>query len=151
MKLGAFKIFFDTQGIANFLLRGPIGLIFMAHGAQKLFGWYGGEGLESTALSMTQMLGEPGMTYALLTGVVEFVGGVLLMLGLLVRPAAFFLMIVMMVAIRAVHWQHGLFLADGGYEFALSLMAATAALMFGGAGKYSLDSLIVKKSIEDDV
>ncbi|MGV6858625.1 MAG: DoxX family protein [bacterium] len=137
---------FVTEGMANFLLRGPIGLIFMAHGARKLFGAFGGEGLQATVNAMAQLVGEPSMVYAVAVGSVEFVGGILLMLGLLVRPAAFSLMVVMMVAIRAVHWEHGLFLSAGGYEFALSLMAACAALAFGGAGKYSLDAYISRLS-----
>ncbi len=150
MKLGAWRMFFDTQGTANFLLRGPIGLIFFAHGAQKLFGAFGGPGLEGTADAMRELIGEPAMSYALSVGITEFVGGLLLMLGLLVRPAAFALMIVMMVAIRAVHWEHGLFLSQGGYEFALSLMAACAALMFGGAGKHSVDAWIARQDTTSD-
>lgn len=136
---------FATEGKANFFLRTPLGLIFFAHGAQKLFAWFNGAGLEATAQWMAGHLGGDGMTWALAAGGIEFVGGFLLMTGFLVRPAAFFLMVVMMVAIRVVHWEHGLFLENGGSEFALSLLAGAAALMFGGGGQYSIDRLIAHK------
>lgn len=140
-----FDVLFATEGKANFFLRMPLGIIFLAHGAQKLFGWFDGAGLDATAIWMAEHLGGNGMRYAVFAGGIEFFGGLLLLLGLFVRPAAFFLMIVMMVAIRAVHWEHGLFLENGGFEFALSLLGGTAALMFGGGGQFSLDRLIANK------
>ena len=142
--LRALSIVLQTEGKANFFLRVPLGLIFFVHGAQKLFGWFDGNGLEATAQWMSTQLGGDGLMWAVLGGGAELLGGVALMLGLLVRPAALTLAIVMMVAIRAVHWEHGLLLQDGGYEFALSLLAGAAALLFGGAGAWSLDRLLTR-------
>ncbi len=79
---------------------------------------------------------------SLLDGSIEFFAGLGLVIGLLVRPAALMLSITMLVAIFSVHYSNGLFMADNGYEFALALFAASAALMFSGAGKFSLDNLL---------
>lgn len=141
-RLSALTIILETGGNANFFLRVPIGLIFFVHGAQKLFGWFDGKGLADTAQWMSELLGGDGWVWAVLAGGAEFAGGIALMLGLVVRPAAFALAIVMMVAIRSVHWEHGLLVQDGGFALSLSLLAATAALLFGGAGAWSLDRLI---------
>lgn len=123
-------------------LRLAAGLIFVAHGAQKLFGWFGGNGLEGTAGWMASIGIEPGLPMALLAGSAEFFGGLALIVGLLVRPAAVALAVTMLVAIFAVHWSNGLFMADNGYEFALSLFAISVALVFSGGGKASLDNYL---------
>lgn len=143
--LATLNFLFATEGKGNFFLRMPLGVIFLAHGAQKLFGWFNGQGLDATAVWMSERFGGSGMFYAASVGSIELIGGILLILGFFVRPAAFSLVVVMMVAIRAVHWEHGLFLENGGFEFALSLLAGSAALMFGGGGQFSIDRLIAKK------
>ncbi len=129
----------------SLLLRIPAGVIFAAHGAQKLFAWFGGYGLEGTGQFMASQGLEPGYLMALLAGSAEFFGGIALILGLLVRPAALVLAITMLVAIFAVHFSAGLFIANGGYEFALALLAVTAALIPLGAGKYSADEWITRR------
>jgi putative oxidoreductase len=130
----------------NLLLRVPVGLIFAAHGAQKLFGWFGGYGLTATAGWLESIGIAPGLAFALLAGGAEFFGGLLLLLGLLTRPAALALAVTMVVAIFSVHIQNGFFMSNNGYEFALALLAATLALAVSGAGKLALDSMFNKKS-----
>ena len=129
----------------NLLLRVPVGLIFAAHGAQKLFGWFGGYGLTATAGWMESIGLTPGLPLALLAGSAEFFGGLFLLLGLFTRPAAVALAVTMIVAIFSVHWQNGFFMSNNGYEFALALLAATFALATSGAGKLAMDNFISKK------
>lgn len=129
-------------------LRIPVGIIFMAHGAQKLFGWFGGYGLEGTGGFFATLGLEPGYFLALLAGSAEYFGGLALVLGFLVRPAAAALAITMLVAIFAVHFEGGLFMANNGYEFALALLAASVALLFNGGGKASVDGLIADPTLE---
>jgi putative oxidoreductase len=135
----------SSAQIGNLLLRVPVGLIFAAHGAQKLFGWFGGYGLNATAGWMESIGLTPGLPLALLAGSAEFFGGILLLLGLFTRPAALALAVTMLVAIFSVHWQNGFFMSNNGYEFALALLATTIALAASGAGKLALDSFISKK------
>jgi putative oxidoreductase len=120
-------------------LRLSAGIIFMAHGAQKLFGSFGGYGLEGTGQWMSSIGLEPGYLMALAAGSAEFFGGIALLLGLLTRPAAFILAITMLVAIITVHLPNGLFLSNDGYEFGLALLGISVALVFNGGGKFSLD------------
>lgn len=123
-------------------LRLSAGVIFVAHGAQKLFGAFGGYGLEGTGQYMASIGLEPGYLMALLAGGAEFFGGLALLIGLLVRPAALLLAVTMMMAIVTAHLANGLFLSNGGFEFALSLLAISVALLVQGAGRLSLDRLI---------
>ncbi len=135
----------SSAQIGNLLLRVPVGLIFAAHGAQKLFGWFGGYGLNATAGWMESIGLTPGLPLALLAGSAEFFGGVMLLLGLFTRPAALALAVTMLVAIFSVHLSNGFFMSNNGYEFALALLATTIALAASGAGKLALDSFISKK------
>lgn len=120
-------------------LRLGAGAIFAAHGAQKLFGWFGGYGLEGTAGWMESIGLAPGLLMAAAAGGAEFFGGLLLIAGLLVRPAALVLAITMLVAIITVHLEHGFFLSNNGYEFGLALLAVSVGLSFRGAGSVSVD------------
>ena len=87
----------------------------------------------------------PGYLMALMAGSAEFFGGLLLIVGLLTRPISFVLAITMAVAIVTVHLEHGLFMSNNGYEFALTLLAISISLMVSGAGKLSLDNKIVQR------
>jgi len=136
------KITTSTTGFDSLPLRVGAGAIFAAHGAQKLFGWFGGYGLEGTAGWMTSIGLEPGLLMAAMAGSAEFFGGLLLIIGLLVRPAALMLAITMLVAIVTVHLQNGLFMANNGYEFGLALLAISVAIVFRGAGSLSADHLL---------
>ncbi len=135
----------SDAGFGALLLRVPVGIILAAHGAQKLFGWFGGYGLEGTGQWLASIGLQPGVLMALLAGSAEFFGGLALIFGLLTRPAALVSAFTMIVAIFSVHIGNGLFMANNGYEFALSLLAATAALTLLGAGRLSLDNLIAKR------
>lgn len=136
------KLIKTNNSIAPLLLRIPVGVILAAHGAQNLFGWFGGYGLSGTAGWMDSIGLSPGIVMATLAGSAEFFGGVLLMLGLLTRPAALVSAFTMLVAIFAVHFENGLFLQNKGYEFGLALFAITTSLVVSGAGRISLDKAI---------
>ncbi|GAB3296526.1 DoxX family protein [Pseudidiomarina andamanensis] len=139
------KLTTTDAGWGALILRIPVGIIFMAHGAQKLFGWFGGYGLEGTGGWMESIGLAPGVLMAFLAGAAEFFGGLALIVGFLVRPAGAVLSIAMLVAIFAVHIGNGLFMSNNGYEFGLSLLAVSVALVFMGAGKVSVDSWLQQK------
>jgi len=139
------KVFATQNSFSPLALRVPVGLILAAHGSQKLFGWFGGYGLEGTAQWMASIGLEPGLLMATLSGSAEFFGGVFLLLGLLTRPAAFVTAFTMVVAIFSVHIHNGLFMSNNGYEYALALLAVTVSLLISGGGRASLDSFIANK------
>lgn len=134
-----------TSGVASTILRIPVGLILMAHGAQKLFGMFGGYGLEGTGQFMASLGLEPGYLMALLAGSAEFFGGLALVIGLLVRPASAVIAFTMVMAIFSVHISNGLFMANNGYEYALTLLIVAMSLVFSGAGAFSVDKVISAK------
>lgn len=142
------KLLSSQAGLSALALRIPVSIIFIAHGAQKLFGAFGGYGLEGTGQWMASIGLEPGYTLAFLAGSAEFFGGIALLVGLLTRPAAVVLAITMLVAILSVHISNGLFMANNGYEYALALLAASVSLMFSGAGKLSIDTAIAARSAQ---
>ncbi|MBB1486351.1 DoxX family protein [Oceanospirillum sediminis] len=139
------KIVTTDNNLAALALRIPAGIIFMAHGAQKLFGAFGGYGLEGTGQWMASIGLEPGYLMALGAGSAEFFGGLALLLGLLVRPAALVLAFTMVVAILAVHIGNGLFMSNNGYEFGLALLSISVALVFSGGGALSADRILQYK------
>ncbi|WP_261884055.1 DoxX family protein [Vibrio pelagius] len=139
------KLAQSNAGFGALALRVPVGVIFMAHGAQKLFGWFGGYGLEGTGQWMASIGLGPGMLMAFLAGSAEFFGGLFIFLGLLTRPAAAVLAVTMLVAIFSVHFENGLFMSNNGYEFGLALLAASVSLAFSGAGKAAIDEILAKK------
>ena len=133
------RLLATDAGFGPLALRIPVGIIFVAHGAQKLFGAFGGYGLEGTGQWMASIGLAPGYLMALLAGSAEFFGGLALLLGLLVRPAAAALAFAMAVAILAVHIGKGLFVSNNGYEYGLALLAVAVALLISGAGRASVD------------
>lgn len=138
------KVTATNAGWGALMLRVPVGIIFAAHGAQKLFGWFGGYGLAGTGGWMESIGLAPGVLMAFLAGAAEFFGGIALILGVLTRPAAAVLAITMLVAIFAVHFENGLFMSNNGYEFGLALMAASVSLAFSGAGRASVDAVLAR-------
>jgi putative oxidoreductase len=132
-------------GLDTLPVRIGAGVIFTAHGAQKLFGWFGGYGLEATAGWMESIGLAPGTLMAAAAGGAEFFGGLFLIAGLLVRPTAFVLAITMLVAIITVHLQNGLFMSNNGYEFGLALFVISVGLVIRGAGSLSVDNLLQNK------
>ncbi len=135
----------SKAGVAALILRVPVGLILAAHGAQKLFAWFGGYGLEGTGQWMASIGLEPGYWLAMMAGSAEFFGGIALAIGLLTRPAAVVAGFTMMIAIFSVHISNGLFMANNGYEYALTLLVVTVVLAIQGAGSFSLDNVLAKK------
>lgn len=128
--------------LALLLLRVVVGLLMAAHGAQKLFGWFGGFGIEGTGGWLESLGFRPGVARARLVGTSEFGGGLLLALGLFTPFAAAAIIGVMFTAIASVHWTKGFFNTAGGYEFNLTLIAASTALAITGAGAFSLDNAL---------
>ncbi len=139
------KILATNNSYSALALRLPLGIIFVAHGAQKLFGWFGGYGLEGTGQWMASIGLEPGVLLAALSGSAEFFGGLFLILGLLTRPSALVLAVTMVVAIFSVHISNGLFMSNNGYEFGLALLAGAVSLLISGGGRASADSVITNK------
>lgn len=130
------------------IVRVVLGIIFFAHGAQKVFGWFGGPGLRGVITYFRQSLGVPA-PLTVLAALTEYFGGLAMIVGLLVRPAAVGLIIVMLVAIATVHWRHGFFLnwslepgKGHGFEMNLALIGMALAVLVGGAGAVSVDRLI---------
>ena len=120
-------------------LRLIIGLGFAAHGAQKLFGAFGGPGIDGTAAGFDQIGLRPGKMHARAAGSAELFGGLLIALGLLTPVAAGALIGVMTAAVITVHLPNGFFNSNNGYEYNLVLVAALFALTGVGAGEWSLD------------
>lgn len=121
------------------LIRIITGLVLMPHGAQKLFGWFGGHGLAGTGQFFEGTLGmSPGFLWALIAGLIEFFGGLALALGLLTRPVALAVTIFLLVALT-VHLPHGFFWSDGGYEYPLLWAVVAFGIFLRGGGGYSLD------------
>jgi len=125
--------------LALLVLRVVVGLLFVGHGAQKLFGSFGGGGLEGTADMFDGIGLRPGWLHARLGGTAEFLGGALLALGLFTPFAAAALIAVMASAIVTVHAPNGIWNTNRGYEYNLVLIAVAFALAGVGAGAWSLD------------
>lgn len=139
------SIFRSNAGLAATVLRVPVGVILAVHGAQKLFAWFGGYGLEGTGQWMASIGLEPGFLMALAAGSAEFFGGLALVAGILTRPAAALSAFTMLVAIFSVHFSNGLLLSNNGYEYALALFAATLALTLQGAGRFAIDNWLAER------
>jgi putative oxidoreductase len=127
--------------IAILLLRLVVGLLMAGHGAQKLFGWFGGPGPRGTAGFVESLGWRPARAFALLLGATELLGGLALAVGLATPLAAAALIAVLANAAWVVHRRHGLWNTAGGWEYPLVLITAALALAYTGAGRYSLDHL----------
>jgi putative oxidoreductase len=124
------------------LLRLTLGIVFTAHGAQKLFGWFGGPGPDATG-QFFEMLGfRHGRRHALAAGVAEVGGGGLLSLGLFTPVATALTVSVILVAVVTVHVSKGFFSQNGGYEYNLVLGVSALTLAFVGSGSLSIDALL---------
>jgi putative oxidoreductase len=123
------------------LIRVVLGGIMAGHGAQKLFGWFGGHGLAGTRGWLDTMGFKPARLHAAVVGLAEFGGGALLVLGLLTPLAAAAVAGVMFVAIAIVHWKNGFFNSSGGYEFNLLIVTLAVGLAITGPGEISIDHL----------
>ena len=126
---------------ALLVLRLVVGLLFAGHGAQKLFGWFGGHGLRGTAGFFESLGWRMPLALAFLAGLAE-TGGIAFAVGLLTPLAALGIAIVLLNAILVVHWKNGFFNGDGGIEFPLALATVAVAVAATGPGRFSIDRLI---------
>ena len=145
------KLFATEDSAATSLLRFVLGVVFFAHGAQKMLGWFGGQGFSGTMGMFTGYLHIPP-PFAVLAIAAEFFGGLGLLLGFLTRIAAFGIAVNMVVAVAMVHINFGFFMnwsgtqKGEGFEYHLLALAVTAFLMIRGAGAFSLDRVIATTS-----
>ena len=128
------------MNVARLVARTVIGGLFVGHGTQKLKGWFGGPGIEGTSGMMESLQMHPPRRHAVLAGATETAGGALLALGLATPLASSALIGTMITAIRKVHLPKGPWVAEGGYEYNLVLIAALLALAEEGPGDVSLDN-----------
>jgi putative oxidoreductase len=130
------------MNLGRFLLRATVGGFFVGHGTQKLFGWFGGHGLEGTGQFFENLGLRPGRTNALAAGAAEAGGGALIATGLATPLAAAVLTSTMLTAIHRVHLKNGPWASSGGYEYNAVLIGAVLALADTGPGKPSLDDAL---------
>lgn len=123
-------------------LRVALGVIFIAHGSQKLFGAFDGPGMAGTTGMMTHLGLHPAVFWAWVVIIAEFFGGLGLVGGLLTRLSALGIVIDMGVAILTVHLKNGFWARNGGFEFPLLCLAAALSILILGAGDFSIDALI---------
>ncbi|MBT2655458.1 DoxX family protein [Bacillus sp. ISL-18] len=128
--------------IGLLIIRLVIGLLFVGHGAQKLFGWFGGYGLKGTGGWFESIGMKPGVTMAFFAGLAELVGGILFAVGLLTPLAGIIIAGTMVMAIVKVHGANGLWATSNGYEYNLTLFAVTIGVALIGPGKYALDTFL---------
>ncbi|HMF88085.1 MAG TPA: DoxX family protein [Gemmatimonadaceae bacterium] len=138
--MGTYAIDLQTTGIGLLLVRLVIGFVMAAHGAQKLFGWFGGYGLRKTGEAFGQLGFQPGITFAAAASITEVVSGLLVAFGFLGPIGPALMVSVMIVAALTVHWEHGLFAATNGIEVPLLYAAGAFGLALTGFGQYSLDA-----------
>ena len=139
----------DSGDTAGLVLRVLLGAVFIPHGAQKVFGWWGGPGY-SGAIAMFGKMGIP-VFFAFLDIVAESLGALALIAGFLTRLAAFGIFVVMVVAVAMIHFQNGFFMnwfgqkKGEGFEYHILACAIAIALMIKGGGRWSVDAMIGRK------
>ncbi|KAF6571869.1 DoxX family protein [Paenibacillus sp. SEL3] len=124
------------------LIRLVVGLLLVGHGAQKLFGWFGGYGPKGTGGWMESIGIKPGVFMAVAAGLMELLGGALFAVGLLTPLAALLITATMLGAIFKVHGQNGIWATANGYEYPLVLIAVVIGIALTGAGSYSIDAIL---------
>jgi len=124
------------------IIRLVIGLLFIGHGAQKIFGWFGGYGIKGTAGWFESIGMKPGVLMVLMAGLGEIVGGLLFAAGLWTVFGAAFIIATMLVSIAKVHGVNGLWITKNGYEYNLVLLVVALGVAFIGAGQYSIDAIL---------
>jgi putative oxidoreductase len=132
------KIFGPAAAWGPFFLRVAVGVVFIMHGAQKLFGAFGGPGLKGFSGMIGGMGLRPAMAWATAVALIEFAGGIFLVLGFMTRLSALLIAVVMAVAVIFVHLPNGFFVNDNGIEFPLVLFAACLCLLLTGGGRAAM-------------
>lgn len=130
------------MGLFRFLARVTIGLLFVGHGTQKLFGWFGGGGPAETGSFFEGVGLRPGRRHALAAGAAETGGGLLFALGAATPASAAAISGTMITAIKSVHWEKGIWSSGGGYEYNLVLLATVFGLTENGPGAWSVDGAL---------
>jgi putative oxidoreductase len=130
------------------VVRLALGIVFVAHGGQKVFGWFGGPGLKATIQMFQQYMKVPPAA-TVTAALIELLGGLAMLAGFLARPAAVGIIAVMLVAIVKVHGRHGFFInfsgtpgKGHGFELNFVLIAMALAILIGGAGAFSIDRVL---------
>ncbi len=131
-----------SVNVGLLILRIVVGLLFAGHGAQKLFGWFGGHGMAGHTGIMEKMGMSPAPFWAWINALGEFLGGLGLLFGLLTPLAVVGILGSMIVAIVKVHWSKGVWNTNGGFEFPLTLAAVAFVVGMTGPGFYSLDRIL---------
>jgi len=132
----------STAAFGLLILRLVVGLTVAAHGAQKLFGWWGGPGMSSWTQVVKRLRIRPARPWAWVAALSEFGGGLLLAVGLLSPLGSLAIIGAMIVAIVTVHLSKGFWVGKGGYEFNLAIIGGATAIAFTGPGTYSLDNTL---------
>jgi putative oxidoreductase len=141
------KIFQTANSWSSFIIRVMLGIVIFPHGAQKLFGWFGGNGFAGTMSFFTEKMHIP-VFFAFLAIIAESLGSMGLWIGFLTRVAAFGILCNMIVAIWMVHWPNGFFMnwfgkqAGEGFEYHLLVIGMCLALLISGGGRWSVDRAI---------
>ena len=144
------KLFATDKGLSGTILRVLLGIVIFPHGAQKLLGWFGGQGFTASMRWFESSLHIPTI-FALLAILAESVGAVALIAGFFTRVAALAISVNMVVAVALVHWKVGFFMNWGGtakgegFEYHILGIAIGVALMIMGGGRWSVDGVIAKK------
>ncbi|MDY0395109.1 DoxX family protein [Virgibacillus halophilus] len=129
-------------GLGLLIIRLLTGISFMGHGAQKMFGWFGGGGVKGTSQFFESIGVKPPRAMAVMAGLSELVGGLLFALGLLTPLAALLIAAAMVVAIAKVSGQNGYWITENGYEYNLMIIVTVIGVALIGPGTYSIDALI---------
>lgn len=137
-------LYASFQSLALPVLRAGLGLILMAHGCQKLFGMFGGMGLNANAALFDRLGYHPGMFWGTLVGCTETIGGALLVIGLFTRPAALSVVIFMIFSIQFTSAK-GFFWLQGGMEYSILILLAALVFLIRGGGEYSADGAMSKE------
>ena len=143
------KFFETTDSWSQLILRVTLGVVMFPHGAQKLFGLFGGPGFAGTMNMFTQKMGIPAV-FAFLVIITESLGSLGLIVGFLTRLAAFGIFCIMLVAIAMVHWPNGFFMnwignqPGEGFEYHLLVNGIAIVLMIWGAGRWSVDRVVAR-------
>ena len=143
-------LFQTEESWASVVTRLALGIVMFPHGAQKMLGWYGGNGFSGTMAFFTEQMGMPALV-AFLVIVGEFLGSLALLMGFLTRFTSASLALIMVGAMTMVHWQHGFFMnwfghqAGEGYEYHLLAIGLCLSLFMTGGGKFSVDAVIAQR------